>query len=156
MILTTADEQPALNYLHAAQAAWPALDMAQHFGVSVRTLQRWKAGRSFLRVMSLRSSSVCWTLAPRKLPRETSGSLTSLRGSVAFVRPSRPLAVNAFSPANGTHMPKGPTRKTIPEGTRYQRGHHESEASEVPDAMFFWGAFPASLFRLPVFQRRTR
>jgi DNA (cytosine-5)-methyltransferase 1 len=44
MILTTADKKPVLDYLHAAQAAWPALDMTRHFGVSLRTLQRWKSG----------------------------------------------------------------------------------------------------------------
>lgn len=45
MMLTTAlDDQPALNYLLAAQSAWPALNLASHFGVSLRTLQRWKAG----------------------------------------------------------------------------------------------------------------
>jgi DNA (cytosine-5)-methyltransferase 1 len=43
-MLTTANDQPALNYLHAAQTAWPALNLAQHFGVSLRTLQRWKGG----------------------------------------------------------------------------------------------------------------
>jgi len=43
-MLTTADNEPALNYIQAAQSAWPALDLAQHLGVSLRTLQRWKGG----------------------------------------------------------------------------------------------------------------
>lgn len=44
MLTTALDDQPALNYLLAAQSAWPALNLASHFGVSLRTLQRWKAG----------------------------------------------------------------------------------------------------------------
>lgn len=46
MILTTADNQPVLDYINAAQGAWPALNLAQHLGVSLRTLQRWKAGET--------------------------------------------------------------------------------------------------------------
>lgn len=45
-MLTTIDNDAAIRYLTAAQAAWPALDMARHFGVSPRTLLRWRNGET--------------------------------------------------------------------------------------------------------------
>lgn len=43
-MLTTADNCAPIDYLTAAQAAWPALDLAKHFAVSNRTLLRWRSG----------------------------------------------------------------------------------------------------------------
>ena len=44
MRLTTEDHSAVIAYLDAAKKSRPSLDIAGHFGVSDRTLRRWKNG----------------------------------------------------------------------------------------------------------------
>ena len=44
MTLTTFDQQAAIDYINAAKLVRPTLDLAVHFGIAKRTLQRWKSG----------------------------------------------------------------------------------------------------------------
>jgi DNA (cytosine-5)-methyltransferase 1 len=46
MPLTTQDNQPLVSYIEAARKARPTLDLVSHFGITERTLRRWKNGEA--------------------------------------------------------------------------------------------------------------
>lgn len=148
MMLTTADNQPALTYLHAAQAALPALNLAQHFGVSLRTLQRWKGGE---------------IVPPRHVVAELQrlldfGNSNAPQGDFRFIDLFAGIGGirQAFESIGGkcvfTSEWDSYAQKTYAEN--YPGGHPingditQIEASEIPDHDVLLGGFPCQPFSI--------